>query len=382
MTYYLKAKQFFLESGLKGAGFLEVNQGKFGKWVEDVDASETVVDYSGLTIAPGLFDTHIHGINGFDIMDGTTEAVHEISKSLLPLGVTRFLPTSLTSSKADLEQAILSVKTAVDQGLTGAQSAGIFLEGPFFTEKYKGAQNPAYFLDPNMADFDKWQELANGSIVKIALAPERVGAMDFISEVTAKGVKVALGHTDASFDCCGEALTHGANIFVHLFNGMSGLHHRNPGVAGAALIHDNAFAEIICDGHHVRAEVAAFAYQNKKDKLTLITDCMRAGLLDDGDYKLGEFDVEMKQGVARIKDVGALAGSTLILKEGVKNLSRWAGAPLNEIWQLASLAPAQSLGMADQYGSIATGKVADFVVMDDQLDIAAVAIAGEIKYKK
>src|SRR5699024_6899160 len=129
---------------------------------------------------------------------------------------TRFLPTSLTSSKADLEKAIVAVKNATQDGLTGAQSAGIFLEGPFFTEKYKGAQNPAYFLDPNMTDFSRWQDLADDSIVKIALAPEREGAMDFISEVTDAGVKVALGHTDASFDCCQDAVKEGANIFVHL----------------------------------------------------------------------------------------------------------------------------------------------------------------------
>src|SRR5699024_2450807 len=135
----------------------------------------------------------------------------------LKLGVTRFLPTTLTSSKEDLEKSIQAVKKAVDKGLPGAESAGIFLEGPFFTEKYKGAQNPIHFLDPNLEDFTYWQELADGHIAKIALAPERDGAMEFIEQVTKQGVKVGLAHTDASYDCCQNAVDQGANIFVHLF---------------------------------------------------------------------------------------------------------------------------------------------------------------------
>src|SRR5699024_9570357 len=145
-----------------------------------VSAGMAVKDFGDCTIAPGLFDTHIHGVNGHDIMDGTVEAVQVISEAILSLGVTRFLSTTLTSSKQDLEQAILAVKKAVEQGLPGAESARIFLEGPFFTKKYKGAQNPIHFLDPNLEDFKYWQELAAGHITKIALAPEREGAMAFI----------------------------------------------------------------------------------------------------------------------------------------------------------------------------------------------------------
>src|SRR5699024_11095619 len=275
---------------------LQVDDDLFGLFVNEVPENATVVDWSGYTIAPGLFDTHIHGINGHDIMDGTVEAVQGISESLLPLGVTRFLPTTLTSSKEDLNAAVSAVKDAVHQGLDGAQSEGIFLEGPYFTEKHKGAQNPEYFRDPDYAEFQEWQRLADGSIVKIALAPEREGSLEFIQSVSRDGVLASLAHTDASFDRNKHAIDAGARNFAHLFNGMSGLHHREPGVAGAALTDERAFAELICDGHHVHPDVAVLAANTKGDKLSLITDCMRAGLMPDGNYQLGELRVVMKDG--------------------------------------------------------------------------------------
>lgn len=381
MTYFIKADHFLLENEVKHNGYLEVRNGRFGSFVEEVPDNMTVMDWSGYTIAPGLFDTHIHGINGYDIMDGSVEAVHGISESILPLGVTRFLPTTLTSSKEDLDAAISAVYKAVNQGLAGAQSEGIFLEGPYFTEKHKGAQNPDYFRDPNYAEFQKWQLLAGGSIVKIALAPERKGALEFIRSVQNDGVLASIAHTNASFACCIQAVDAGARNFVHLFNGMSGLHHREPGVSGAALTDGRAFAELICDGHHVHPEVAVLAAQIKGDKLLLITDCMRAGLMPDGNYKLGEFPVVMKEGIART-ETGSLAGSTLKLIDGVKNLYTWSGKPLYEIWHHASLSPASSLGRENVLGSITDGKVADYVVIDDDINVQATAVAGEIKYCK
>ncbi|WP_077328806.1 N-acetylglucosamine-6-phosphate deacetylase [Virgibacillus siamensis] len=380
MTHFIKADRFLLENEEKTNGYLQVNDNRFGVFVDAVPEDATVVDWSGYTIAPGLFDTHIHGINGHDIMDGTVDAVQGISKAILPLGVTRFLPTTLTSSKEDLNAAISAVRNAVQRGLAGAQSEGIFLEGPYFTEKHKGAQNPGYFRDPNYEEFREWQQLAEGSIVKIALAPERDGALEFICAVGDDGVLPSLAHTDADFDTCRRAVDAGARNFVHLFNGMSGLHHREPGVAGAALIDGRAFAELICDGHHVHPEVAALAARTKEDKLSLITDCMRAGLMPDGDYQLGEFPVVMKDGIART-ETGSLAGSTLKLVDGVKNLYVWSGKPLYEVWHRASLSPAASLGREDVLGSIADGKLADYVVMDEDISIQAVAVAGEIKYR-
>ncbi|WP_066191722.1 N-acetylglucosamine-6-phosphate deacetylase [Gracilibacillus timonensis] len=381
MTYFIKASRFLLEDGEKKDAYLQVNQDRFGFFVDEVPNQANIIDWSGYTVAPGLFDTHIHGINGYDVMDGNTEAIHGISEAILPLGVTRFLPTTLTSSEADLEQAIKAIRDAVKQGLQGAQSEGMFLEGPYFTEKHKGAQNPDYFCDPDEKQFLSWQQLAEGSIVKIALAPERNGAIEFIDSIHKDGVLLSIAHSDASYDCCQKAIHAGANNFVHLFNGMSGLHHREPGVAGAAFIEEQAFAELICDGHHVHPEVASLAAKIKGNKLTLITDCMRAGLMPDGNYMLGEFPVVMEDGIARTES-GSLAGSTLRLIDGVKNLQTWTSEPLYDIWHLASLSPAASIGRDDLLGSIATGKIADFVVIDDQLTIQSVTVAGKEKYHK
>lgn len=381
MNYYIKADRYLMEKEERTNDYLVVTDGRFGSFVESPPTDAEVIDWSGYTIAPGLFDTHIHGINGYDVMDGTVEAVQQISKAILPLGVTRFLPTTLTSSKEDLDQAIKSVQKAVEIGLPGAQSEGIFLEGPYFTGKHKGAQNPIYFNDPDIAEFYYWQEIAGETIVKIALAPERAGAMEFIRSVSEKGVLASIAHTDASYDCCIQAVEAGARNFVHLFNGMSGLHHREPGVAGAALTVQEAYAEMICDGYHVHPDVASLALRIKGDKLMLITDCMRAGLMPDGNYHLGELLVVMQDGAART-ETGSLAGSTLRLVDGVKNLQKWSGNPLPEIWHLGSLSPAKSLGIDTELGSIQSGKLADYVVIDHDLQVKATAVNGEIVYQR
>ena len=380
MEYYIKSDCFLLEDEERKAGYLAVKDGVFDGFVEQLPVDAMVDDWAGHTIAPGLFDTHIHGINGYDIMDGDSIGVNEISKSILKLGVTRFLPTTLTASKDDLEKAIVAITDAVREGLAGAKSEGIFLEGPYFSEKHKGAQNPNYFKDPDMAEYERWQKLATGQIVKLALAPERQNSMEFI-EKASKEVLISIAHTDASYDCCKKAVDAGARNYVHLFNGMSGLHHREPGVAGAALTDSRAYAELICDGHHVHPEVAAMALQVKREKLVLITDCMRAGLMPDGPYFLGEFPVVMKDGIVRT-DTGSLAGSTLKLIDGVINLKKWSTKPLHKIWHLASLSPAASLGQGDRLGSIKEGKVADYVVLDSDLTVKAVAVDGVVKYRR
>ena len=380
MEYYIKADSFLLEKEERKGGYLAVKDGLFAGFVEEFPVDAMVDDWGGHTIAPGLFDTHIHGINDYDIMDGDSTGVNEISKSILKLGVTRFLPTTLTASKDELEKAIVAITDAVRAGLVGARSEGIFLEGPYFSEENKGAQNPNFFKDPDITEYKQWQKLANGQIVKIALAPERQNSMDFIKKVS-KEVLISIAHTDASFDCCNKAVDAGARNYVHLFNGMSGLHHRDPGVVGAALTDSRAYAEIICDGHHVHPEVATMALKVKQEKLVLITDCMRAGLMPDGPYFLGDYPVVMKDGIVRT-DTGSLAGSTLKLIDGVINLKKWSTNPLYEIWHLATLSPAASVGQEERLGSIKEGKVADYVVLDSDLTVKAVAVDGIVKYER
>lgn len=381
MKYYVKADRFLLEKGEKLSSYLFVENGRFGGFVDEVPEHSQVADWSGYTVAPGLFDTHIHGIGGYDVMDGCPEAIEGISQAIVRLGVTRFLPTTLTSHDRHLEKSLRAITEAMNNGLPGAKSTGIFLEGPYFTEAYKGAQNDRYFRDPNKKEFMKWQTLANGEITKIAIAPERDGAIDFIRWASRRGICVSIAHSEASYDCCSEAVAAGANTFVHLFNGMSGLHHREPGVVGAAFINEDAFAELICDGHHVHPDVAKLALRLKGDNLVLITDCMRAGLMPDGPYKLGEYDVIMKDGIART-ETGSLAGSTVTLLDSVKNLWNWTNQPLHKIWHLGSLSPAKSVGKDAELGSIFPGKRADYVVLDNNFNIQATAIDGIMKYER
>ena len=371
MHYF--AKYIVLEDRILENCYMEVEDGKIKSF-----SKKEVEEYEDLgeIIAPGLVDTHIHGYGGKDIMDCKKGYLDEISKGILECGVTSFLPTTLTDSTEKLNEACKVIGDEY-KSVTGAKVRGIFLEGPFFTEKYKGAQNASYMSDPDIEKLKKWKELSNGLVNKIAIAPEREGAIDFIKEANAMGVRVALGHSDASFDEAVDAVDAGANIFVHVYNGMSGLHHRNPGMVGAAMSTDS-YGELICDGHHVNPNAANILMNAKgRDRIALITDCMSAGGMPEGDYKLGEFPVVVKDGTARLKDSGNLAGSILRLKEAVKNVVEWEIADVFEAIQMASLIPAKSLGIDDVCGKLHEGYDADFIVLDENLDLKATFLNGK-----
>ena len=371
MHYF--AKYIVLEDRILENCYMEVEDGKIKSF-----SKKEVEEYEDLgeIIAPGLVDTHIHGYGGKDIMDCKKGYLDEISKGILECGVTSFLPTTLTDSTEKLNEACKVIGDEY-KSVTGAKVRGIFLEGPFFTEKYKGAQNASYMSDPDIEKLKKWKELSNGLVNKIAIAPEREGAIDFIKEANAMGVRVALGHSDASFDEAVDAVDAGANIFVHVYNGMSGLHHRNPGMVGAAMSTDS-YGELICDGHHVNPNAANILMNTKgRDRIALITDCMSAGGMPEGDYKLGEFPVIVKDGTARLKDSGNLAGSILRLKEAVKNVVEWEIADVFEAIQMASLIPAKSLGIDNVCGKLHEGYDADFIVLDENLDLKATFLNGK-----
>lgn len=374
---FYKADYFVLEDTTLEDYYMEVEDGVIVGFSKNEPSD---YEYLGDIVAPGLVDTHIHGYAGKDIMNAEEGALDVISKGLLECGVTSFLPTTLTDSKERTDAALKRV-AAEYKDVKGAKVRGIFLEGPFFTEKYKGAQNPNYMSDPNIDYLKEWKEISDGLVNKIAIAPERAGAEDFIKKANAMGVRVALGHSDASFDEAVAAVDAGANIFVHTFNGMSGLHHREPGMVGAAMATD-AISELICDGHHVNPNAAGILMNTKgRDKIALITDCMSAGGMADGDYKLGEFPVRVENGTARLKDGGSLAGSILKLKDGVKNVVDWEIADIFEAIQMASLVPAKSVGIDNICGKLHEGYDADFIVLDYDMNLKATYLNGEAAYK-
>ena len=370
---FYTAKYIILEDKVLEDYFMEVEDGVIKSFSKnEPDEYEDL----GEIIAPGLVDTHIHGYHGEDIMNAKAGALNIISKGLLETGVTSFLPTTLTDSTERLNDACKVVGDEY-KSVEGAKVRGIFLEGPFFTEKYKGAQNDKYMSDPEIEKLKKWNDLSGGIVKKIAIAPERDGVVDFIKKANAMGVYVALGHSDASYEEAIAAVDAGANIFVHTYNGMSGLHHRNPGMVGAAMNSD-AISELICDGHHVNP-VSANILMNVKgrDRIALITDCMSAGGMGEGDYMLGEFDVTVKDGTARLKEGGSLAGSILKLKDAVKNVVDWDIADVFEAIQMASLIPAKSVGIDDVCGKLKVGYEADFIVLNEDLDLKATYLNGK-----
>ncbi len=368
---YYKAKHIILEDKVLDDYFMEVEDGKIKAFTKnEPEEFEDLGEY----IAPGLVDTHIHGFKNHDIMDCEEGALNIISKGLLENGVTSFLPTTLTDSVEKLNKAVTVVGKEY-KDVEGAKVKGIFLEGPFFTEAHKGAQNPNYMSDPDIEKLKKWKELSNGLVNKIAIAPERNNTKDFIKQANAMGVYVALGHSDANYDQAKAGVDAGANIFVHVYNGMSGLHHRNPGMVGACMTTDS-IAEMICDGHHVHPKAAKIMKDIKGyDHVALITDCMMAGGMPDGDYKLGEFPVKVKDGAARLEN-GSLAGSILRLNEAVKNVYDWDVANVFEAINMASLVPAKSVGIDDTCGKLKVGRDADFIALDKDLKLKATFLDG------
>ncbi|WP_454923232.1 N-acetylglucosamine-6-phosphate deacetylase [Abiotrophia defectiva] len=381
MKYYVYAKQIVLDDQVIDKAYLTIEDGKFGPILMEEPQDAPIKDYSQSIVAPGLVDTHIHGYKSHDVMDNDFEGIKVISEGLLSCGVTSWLPTTLTSS-AELLNDVCETIGNHYQEVTGAKIRGIFLEGPFFTEKYKGAQNPKYMSDPSVDKLAKWHELSQGLVNKIAIAPERKGVKEFIEFAKSKGVYTALAHSDATYEEAAAAVEAGANIFVHIYNGMSGLHHRNPGMVGAALSLDKVFAEMICDGHHVHPAAARVVTRARGPKETvLITDCMRAGGMGEGQSRLGEFEVVVKDGTARLKDTGNLAGSILELKQGVKKVVDWGLVSPAEALRMASLTPAQSVGIDSVCGRIAPGYEADFIVVSDQLELEATYLDGELRYQ-
>lgn len=376
MSNYIFAKSIILSDREVEEAYLEItDDGRFGAILTDKPEG-TIIDYSDYHIGPGLVDTHIHGYASHDVMDNDFEGIKVISEGLLSCGVTSWLPTTLTDSTENLDAVCETIGRHAGEE-EGAKIQGIFLEGPFFTEKYKGAQNPKYMSDPSIEKLDNWHRLSAGLVNKIAIAPERDGVEEFIHFAKKKEIHTALAHSDATYEQAKKAVEAGADIFVHVYNGMSGLHHREPGMVGAALELQNVFAEVICDGYHVHpAAVELIVKARGVDETVLITDCMRAGGQGEGDSRLGEFEVVVKDGTARLKHNGSLAGSILELIQAVEHIVEWGLASLPDAVRMASLAPAKSVQIDHICGQIAPGRAADFIVIDDEGHLQATYLDG------
>ena len=338
---------------------------------------EDIIDAKGAYVSPGFIDVHTHGRGGSDTMDATFDDLNTISKATLKTGVTSFLPTTMTMPVDDIAKAIENIAVNKDK-VEGAQVLGTHLEGPFFNKKYKGAQPEECMILPTVDNYLSFVQDHQDIIRKISIAPELAHSLELISYLKDKNTVVSLGHTNATYEQAQAAIDAGATSGTHTYNAMTPLTHRAPGVVGAVMINDSVYAELILDGVHVNYAAAKALLRTKgKDKLILITDSLEAAGLENGKYLLGNQDVYVKDGEARLID-GTLAGSIVSMNVAVKNAYEHLGLTLNEAVNLASYNPAQSLN-EPLLGEIKVGNYADIIFFDDNIKIQQTMIKGQLK---
>lgn len=332
-------------------------------------------------LVPGFIDLHVHGAAGFDVMDGTPEALTNISHALIKEGVTGFLATTMTASDDQIETVLRMMPDAMKDA-SGAAILGVHLEGPFISRAKMGAQSGEAVQVPDRDKIRQWQRLAQGAIKMVTLAPDLPKSIDFIKTLREIGVIASVGHTDASYNETCEAIEAGCTHATHLFNAMRGMHQRDPGAAGALLLSDNIMAELIVDGVHLHPGMVELAWRVKgKDRLLLVTDAMRAKCMGDGMYDLGGQSVMVKDNKAALQD-GTLAGSVLRMPQAVKNMVDFTSSTLIEAVQLAAGNPARSLGLSARKGAIAPGMDADLVVLDACYEATLTMRGGKVIFQK
>lgn len=385
----LKNVEIYMETGIIENGYIKIENDKIAEIgsmerPSSFDNYEEIVLPDHFTVIPGLIDVHIHGVDGADVMDGTTEALEKMSSALPKEGTTSFLATTMTQSQEAIERALINVSEYIeDQSSSNkAEVLGLHLEGPFVNKQMAGAQPIQYIINPEVSLFEKWQKLANGHIKLVTLAPEVDGGLELVRYLKETGVIASIGHSKSTYEEVSTAIDAGATHATHLFNQMSGLHHREPGVVGAVFLREELKAELISDGIHVKPEVVKLAYKMVgSDRLILITDSMRAKCLKNGTYDLGGQDVTVRDGKAVLSD-GTLAGSILKLGEALKNMMEFTGCTLSDVVQMGSVNPAKQLNVFDRKGSIAVGKDADLVVLNENYDVYVTLCKGKIAFLK
>jgi N-acetylglucosamine-6-phosphate deacetylase len=337
------------------------------------------IDLRGAALGPGLIDLHTHGADGVDLMDGG-EAVLRMARFAARHGVTAMTPATVTASLASVERAVDSVRRAMGH-TDGARVLGAHLEGPFISPQRLGAQSPDHCLPPTAEHVDRLCALTADAARIVTLAPELEGSREAIRNFCSRGIVVSIGHTVATDEQAQAAFSAGVTQVTHMFNGMPPLHHRAPGVVGAALTASGVRVEIIADGVHLAPTTIRLALAAKGvDGVVLVTDAMAATGCADGEYQLGPMRVTVRNGEARLA-LGSLAGSTLTLERAVVNVARWTDAGLGGAWQMASLNPARQLGIDDRVGRIAPGYDADLTALDAQGQAVLTVVGGEVVHR-
>lgn len=337
---------------------------------------EEVVDAQGMYLSPGFIDIHIHGAGGRDIMEGSEEAVNVVAKAIAAHGTTSFVPTTMTEDAGDIRKAVALVSRMKNKRTEGANVLGIHLEGPFVNPKKLGAQNPKYARLPSVEAVRDMIGGYEASVLTVTLAPELPGSIPVIRYLAAQGIHVSMGHTDADYGTAMEAIKAGVSHATHLYNAMSPLRHRDPGVV-AAVFESGITTEFIADGIHIDYPALRIAMRQKgTDAICLITDAMMGCTMPEGKYMLGGQEVWLAEGMAKLRD-GTFAGTLLTLDEAVRQLKDHTEYPLYEIVKMATWNPARYCGVEDRKGRIAAGYDADFLLFDEDISVRQVVIGGK-----
>lgn len=347
-----------------------------GRFAKTDDGGEAL-DASGLMAIPGLVDVHFHGCMGQDFCNGNEEAIRTMATYEASQGVLAICPATMTYPEEKLngiaDAAAAWVAAGAHEGC--ADLVGINMEGPFISPNKVGAQNPDYVQAPDAAMFRRVQERSGGLFKLVTLAPEVPGALEFVDEL-ADEVAISVGHTCATYDEAAAAFAHGAREVTHLWNAQPPLHHRDPAVIGAAADYDHVRVELICDGVHIHPAAIRLTFKLFAGRVVMIADSMEATGLTDGEYELGGQKVFVKGNLATLAS-GTIAGSATNLFDCLRYAVLKAKVPLEEALVASSLTPARAIGVDADYGSIEIGKVANLVLVDDELNIHGIYLRGE-----
>lgn len=373
--------RIYTPNGVIENGWMMVNKAgkieEIGNGEINVNQNCRSIDAEGLSLLPGFIDIHIHGGNGFSVMDGTYEALSGISTFHVKHGTTSFLATTTTGSRDRILKALTCASACLNTGLPGAEVIGIHLEGPYINPKRSGAQDKGEIRIPDFHELNDFLQAANDKLKLATIAPEVENGMNALLLLKENGVTVSIGHSDATFEQVREAVEKGASHTTHHFNGMSPIHHREPGVAGAGLICPEITTEVIADGIHVHPSMVKFLFETKGPwNVCAITDAVFCAGLPDGEYE----DVIVKDGQVHLKDGSSLAGSTLTMINAFKNVLKFTGYSIEEILPSFTLVPARQIGMDHIKGSIEIGKDADFILVDHNLSIVSTFVKGKDVY--
>jgi N-acetylglucosamine-6-phosphate deacetylase len=345
-----------------------------------------ILNLQGNYIAPGFIDIHVHGGGGADVMDGTVEALETISRVHAAGGTTSLLATTLTAPLEEIRKALESIACARRTLLSGAQVLGAHLEGPYFSMEQRGAQNPAYLKNPKPQEYLKLLEDYPGEILRVSAAPELEGALELGRALRDRGILASIGHSSATYDEILAAIEAGYTHVTHLYSGMSGVKrvagYRVSGVIEATLLLDELTTEVIADGHHLPPSLLRLILKAKGlERVSLVTDAIAATGMPPGNYTLGELEIIVEDGVAKLPDRSAFAGSVATMNLLVRNMVQNVGLALPEAVKMATLNPARLLKLEGRKGLLAPGADADIVVFDNEINILLTIVGGRIVFR-